>query len=191
MNLILILLILTCDLSDEQTPVENFSLTNVVTGEAVTLESYAATNGVAIIFTSNNCPFDLYYTNRIKTLINDYQDKIGFLLVNAHTDPDETAEKMRTAYSGWGIPVPYLSDKDQVLMNSLGAKRSPEVYLLNKVNGKFIVSYSGSVDDNAQSPEAVTTAYLKIAIDNLLAGKATEQFSTRAVGCSIKRKAGN
>lgn len=190
MNLILILLLMT-GLSYAQTPVENFSLTNVVTGTPVTLESFNTKTGVAIIFTSNNCPFDQYYTARIKTLVNDYQDKIGFLLVNAHTDPDETVEKMKAAFSGWGIPVAYLSDKDQVLMNSLGAKRSPEVYLLNKVNGKYIVSYSGSVDDNAQLPEAVTTAYLKIAIDNLLAGKPTAESSTRAVGCSIKRKAGN
>ena len=121
-------------------------------------------------------------------MINDYQGKVGFLLVNSHLDPEETPQLMKEGYATWGLAVPYLSDKDQVAMDALGARRSPEVFVLKKLNRKYYVNYTGAVDDNAQVQNAVTSAYLKIAIDNLLTGKSNEQPSTRAIGCSIKKR---
>ncbi|MDZ4715216.1 MAG: redoxin domain-containing protein [Cytophagales bacterium] len=171
-----------------QLPVQNFTLTNVVTGTAVSLDTQYQTSGVAVLFTSNNCPFDRYYTDRVKSLISSYQGKIGFLLINSHVDPEEATDKMKAAYPAWGLSVPYLADKEQVAMDALGARRSPEVFLLKKVNGKYFVSFSGAIDDNPQASAAVTIPYLKNAMDNLLAGKVTDPAMVRAAGCSIRKK---
>ena len=171
-----------------QTPVQNFKLTNVVDGSTVSLESYPACAGLAILFTSNACPYDGYYVARIKDLIDTHQGKIQFLLVNSFQETEEAIDQMKDIYARWGLPVPYLTDKEQEAMTCLGAKKSPEVFLLKNMNGKYTVVYSGAIDDNPQVANAVTQPYLKTAIDKMLAGQKIDPPMVRAVGCSIRKK---
>ncbi|HWA32547.1 MAG TPA: redoxin domain-containing protein [Cyclobacteriaceae bacterium] len=168
-----------------QTPVDSFTVNNV-DGVSVSLDSYNNAPGVVVIFTSNYCPYDGYYKLRIRDLIKSYNDKIPFILVNSH--PDESLQSMKIAYGAWALPVPYLADKDQVAMDALGAKKSPEVFLLKSVNGKFVSLYNGALDDNPQAPEGVTSYYIKQAIDKLLASQDVNVPSVRPVGCSIRKK---
>ena len=168
-----------------QTPVQNFALTNVADGSPLSLETYS---NVAIIFTSNNCPYDKYYLDRIKGLVKLYDGKIQFLLVNSYQEPEENFEKMKEAFVKWGIPVPYLSDKDQIAMRFLGAKKSPEVFLLRGSGKSHYITYSGAIDDNPQIANAVSQNYLKEAIDKLLAGSNADTPVVRAIGCTIRRK---
>ena len=171
-----------------QPPVQNFTLTNVADGASISLNSYPTCSGLVIIFVSNVCPFDKYYLDRIKNLVNSYPGKIQFLLINSFQEPEESADKMKAVYAGWNFPVPYLTDKDQVAMDCLGAKKSPEAFLLSGTPEKYKVIYSGAIDDNAQSAPAVTAHYLKAAIDKLLAGQIPEVTTVRTVGCTIRRK---
>ena len=169
-----------------QTVVQNFTLTNVVDGKTITLEQYSSTSGVVVLFTSNECPFDNYYKDRIKEMIGNYAGKVQFLLVNSNIEAEESAEKMAIHYTD--LNVPYLSDKDQVVMTSLGAKKSPEAFLLKSSGGKYVVVYSGAIDDNPQVSKDVDQFYLKDAVDKLLAGVKIEVSISRAVGCSIRRR---
>jgi peroxiredoxin len=171
-----------------QAQVPNFTLTDVAHGSQVSLEQFSAVSGVVVIFTSNVCPYDLYYTERLKDLIAAYAAKVPFLLVNSHLNPEENEEQMKALAATWNFSVPYLSDKEQSAMDALGAKRSPEVFVLKRAKGNFTIFYNGALDDNAQEPGAVTSRYLKDAIENLLGGKPVGQGMVRAVGCSIRRK---
>jgi hypothetical protein len=171
-----------------QPAIKDFTLINVADDRQLSLYSLTGDAGLAIIFTSNVCPFDSYYHDRIRQLVNNYQGKIQFVLINACQEPEESIEKMKSAYTRWNLPIPYLADKEQSAMNELGAKKSPEVFLLSGAPGKYKILYSGAIDDNPQSPAAVTTTYLKSAIDKLLAGHHTEVNVTRTVGCTIRRK---
>lgn len=171
-----------------QAPIQNFALTNVSNEQDVFLESYSSSRALVIVFTTNNCPFDKYYLDRLKILISNFNGKVQFLLINSHPGSGESADKMKTAFAGWNLPVPYLADKDQIAMSALGAKRSPEVFLLQNNSGKFMVVYSGAIDDNPQDPSAVTIQYLREAVDKLLAGKAIDPPAVRAVGCTIEKK---
>ena len=170
-----------------QTYVQNFSLINVADGTTVTLDSYPSCSGLAVIFTSNACPYDLYYTERLRNLVSSYKEKIQFVLINAHPEPAEAPDLMKAAYEGWSLPIPYLSDKDQTAMDNFGARKSPEVFLLKRSGEKYTVTYHGALDDNPQAPKAVTDSYLKKAIDSLLTGQEASQ-ATRPVGCSIRKK---
>ena len=59
MKKVLLLFIMVTSYSiGAQTPIQNFTLTNVVDGSMQTLENYANTVGVAVLFTSNDCPSD-------------------------------------------------------------------------------------------------------------------------------------
>jgi hypothetical protein len=185
--LIVIITLLSFNLFAQQ-PVQNFSLLNVADNTTVSLESYPSCSGVVVIFTGNDCIYDNYYSGRIKSLIEAYKGKIQFLLVNSYTEPTEAVDKMKSKYNAWSVAVPYLADKEQVAMECLGAKKSPEVFLLKNVNGKFSTIYSGAIDDNAQVSSDVKQNYLKEGIEKLLSGQKLEVANIRATGCSIRRK---
>ena len=184
----LIYLILVAYEATAQGPVKNFSLTDVIHDTSVSLDQFSSAPAVVVVFTSNACPYDLYYTDRLKELITQYSGKVSFLLINAHLDPEETPEEMKKTASGWSHSVAYLSDKDQLAMDALGAKRSPEAFLLLHAKGGFVIRYSGALDDSPQEAAGVSTRYLKDAIDNLLMGKPIENTAVRAAGCSIRKK---
>lgn len=171
-----------------QAQVPNFTLTNVMDGKAVSLDSYSSNAGVIIIFTSNTCPYDEYYRGRIARLSKDFGDKVPLLLVNAGTDAPESAEAMTKKGRQLGLAVPYLADKDQTLMQSLKATKSPQAFLLQNANGKFTIFYSGAIDDNAQVEADVRANHLRDAITAMLANQAAAMTEVRPVGCNLKKK---
>jgi len=177
----LILTLLSFTLSAQQ--VGDFNLTNVLDGKSVALKDYAAKPGVIIIFTANSCPFDEYYAGRIKAI-----DKLPVILVNAHPDPTESSEAMIKRAHQLGYTTPYLADKDQTLMQALGASKSTEAFLLKNTNGSFAVFYHGAIDDNPQVVQDVKHAYLNEAINLMLSGQSMDKTQVRPTGCNIRKK---
>lgn len=166
-----------------------FKLTNVMNGQSVSTETYPSCAGMILIFTSNNCPYDDYYRKRIDELAQSYQDKVPVLLVNAHTESNESRELMVAKAKALNLRMPYLADKDQALMTSLNIKKSPEAVLLKNNNGKFTVVYRGAIDDNAQVAADVRHHYLRDAIDIMLTNQQIQTPEVRPVGCNLKKKA--
>jgi hypothetical protein len=82
--------------------------------------------------------------------------------------------------------VPYLLDKDQVELKTFSARKTPECFVLQSTGLKFNVVYRGAIDDSPQSAADVREAYLREAIEKVLAGKPIEVFEQRPPGCSIR-----
>lgn len=189
MKRIVLLLLLTVSFQlQAQKAVNNFTLTNAVNGEKISLDTYPSCSGIIIIFTSNSCPYDEYYRGRIQKLIQEYHDKVPVLLVNALVDGNETLEQMTKKAQQAGITTPYLADKDQTLMQQLGATKTPQAFLLKNNGGKFSVIYNGALDDNAQVEGDVHHSYLKNAITIMLNNQNVETAEVRPVGCTIRKK---
>jgi len=168
--------------------VKDFRLVNVVDNQSVSLSSYPSCEGILLIFTSNNCPFDEHYRNRIIRLAEAYAGRVPVLLINAHAEPQESVEKMASKAKALNLTIPYLADKEQVVSSQLGIKKSPEAILLQNSNGKFRVVYRGAIDDNAQVEEDVRHHYLRDAIDIMLARQTIQTPEVRPVGCNLRRK---
>jgi hypothetical protein len=77
----------------------------------------------------------------------------------------------------------YLHDESQEVVRALGATRTPEVYVFDR-NRKLV--YHGAVDDNRDDETAVTHAYLRDALDAVLAGRAPVFAETPPQGCFVK-----
>lgn len=167
---------------------QDFSLTNVVNDHQVSLNTFPSCDGLVFIFTSNACPYDEHYRDRIKKLASAYRDKVPVLLVNANIEPAEAIPAMKAKSRDYGVEIPYLADKNQLLMKQLGATKSPQAFLVKNDNGKFTVVYSGAIDDNAQVEADVRHAYLKDAIESLIAGQPVKNPEIRPTGCTIRRK---
>jgi hypothetical protein len=168
--------------------VNNFKLVNVLNNQTISLDTYPSCEGMVIIFTSNACPYDEYYRNRIAKLSQAYQDRVPVVLVNAHTEQAESEEKMAARGKQLNLSVPYLADKNQTLMANLDVRKSPEAFLLKNQNGKFTVVYRGAIDDNAQVEADVRHSYLRDAIDIMLTNQKIETPEVRPVGCNLKKK---
>lgn len=168
--------------------VQNFKLVNVLNDQAVSLDTYPSCDGLVIIFTSNTCPYDEYYRSRISQIASSYGDKVPLLLVNSNPDTADSKESMIKKAKELGSTIPYLADKDQVLMTHLNARKSPEAFLLKNTNGKFSVVYKGAIDDNPQVEADVRQRYLKDAIDIMLANQKIETPEVRATGCNLRKK---
>ena len=161
------------------------SLTNVADGQEVSLKNYTSSKAIVVIFTSNVCAYDGYYTERLKSFFSTYKANVQFILVNSYIEPEESADKMKAKYATWGFDVPYLADKDQSWMKALNARKSPEVFVLDP---GLKVLYSGAIDDNPQLANGVKESYLKKVLDAVIAGKQYAATDMRAVGCSIRFK---
>jgi thioredoxin-related protein len=79
----------------------------------------------------------------------------------------------------------YALDYDSKLANAFGAKTTPHVFLFDK---ELKLIYSGKIDDNMNSKEAVKETFLRDAIINYINGKDIDPVNTPALGCSIKRE---
>lgn len=85
-------------------------------------------------------------------------------------------------------PTAVLMDEEGSTGRAWGARTTPHLYIVNP-QGRLV--YAGGIDsipsaNAADIPRA--TNFVKVALDELLAGKPVSQATTRPYGCSIKYK---
>jgi peroxiredoxin len=140
-----------------------------------------------VVFTCNHCPYALAWHDRILDAARDY-DGLKFLAVNpndADRYPADSAEAMRDrveADGGW--PVPYLRDESQEVARAYDAEATPDVFVLDS---ELRLRYRGAPDDDYRDASK-NAAWLRQALDAVLAGRAPEPAETDPVGCSVKWK---
>jgi peroxiredoxin len=140
-----------------------------------------------VVFTCNHCPYAIAWHDRILDAARDYGDRAQFLLINANDAerfPRDSPEAMRERVAREGWPVPYLHDADQSVARSFGAKTTPDVFVLD-VDGAL--RYRGAPDAAYDDPDQ-RAAWLRDALDAVLAGREPDRAETKPVGCSIKWK---
>ncbi len=158
-----------------------------VDGMQTTINSNKGEKGTLVIFTCNHCPFVKAWQKEMVAIGNEYQKKgFGIVFINAN-DPTaypvddfdgmkEMAEKQEYAF-------PYVVDSTSDVARHFGASKTPDVFLFN-AEGKL--AYKGAVSEGGRVPKKGGEAYLRNALEALLAGQPVEKPETKAVGCSIK-----
>ncbi|MDX1627868.1 MAG: redoxin domain-containing protein [Fulvivirga sp.] len=186
MRYFMFLFLLSATLISTAQTIEGFSLENVRSGEKVSLADYKDKKAIVVIFTSNVCPYAVYYEGRITQLIADFkQNDIQFLLINAHTEDKESTEEMANKIKTWGLKVPYLADKQQIAKKMLDARKSPEAFVLKPKNGGFEIFYDGAIDNNPQVASDVKHRYLRNNIKAAIEGRVAEKGGN-PIGCMIR-----
>ena len=141
-----------------------------------------------VVFTCNHCPYALAWHDRIVDVARDYGDRARFLLVNpndAERYPRDSLDAMRERVEGdGGWPVPYLRDESQEVARAYGAQTTPDIFLID-AEGRL--RYRGAPDADHRDP-ALNAAWLREALDAVLAGESPARPETEPVGCSVKWK---
>ena len=168
--------------------IADFQLLNV-DGKMVSLKDYTKAKGFIIIFTSNHCPFAKLYPARMNQLNEKYNMAGIPLLAISSTDTivyvEDNYANMIAKSIRDEINFPYLLDGDQKVAKAFGAQKTPHAFVIWKENGKFVIKYSGSIDDNGAEPEKVKNPFVDKAAEALLAGKEVEIKETKSIGCKI------
>jgi peroxiredoxin len=158
-----------------------------VSGKEVAFTDVAGKKGTLVVFTCNHCPWAKMWEERIAALGNAATKKgIGVIAINANDPaayPEDSYEEMIARAKKLGIKYPYAVDATSDVARAYGAARTPEAFLFD-AKGKLV--YHGAIDDNAKEPKAVKEAYLRKAVDAVVAGKPVPMAETKAMGCGIK-----
>lgn len=155
-------------------------------GETVTLPAPGEAAATVVVWTCNHCPYALAWHDRLTAAAHDYAPRgARFLAVNsndAERYPADSPAAMAARYDAaeWGMP--YLHDESQEAAAAFGARTTPDLFVFDS---ELRLRYRGAPDADHQDPEQ-GAAWLRSALEAVLAGGEPELAETEPVGCSIK-----
>jgi thiol-disulfide isomerase/thioredoxin len=167
-----------------------------VDGKKHSLQEFASSKILIVIFTCVHCPTAQYYEERIKELVTSYGTRGVQVVAISPNDPksvrlDELGYtdladsfedmKVRAAHKKFNFPFLYDGD-DESVSKAYGPVATPHAFVFDDARR---LRYVGRIDDS-ERPEYVKIHDLRDAIDSLLGGKQVITPQTKSFGCSIK-----
>ena len=141
-----------------------------------------------VVFTCNHCPYALAWHDRIADTARDYAGQgVRFLAINSNDAtryPRDSFEAMQQRVHEENWPLPYLHDASQEVARAYEARVTPDVFVLD---ADGTLRYRGAPDSDYSDPTQ-GAAWLRGALDAVLAGDSPDPAETEPVGCSIKWK---
>ena len=165
---------------DKEVP--NFTLKDAMDKEHSLKDLSHEKTATVVIFISTQCPVFNHYNERIIALYNDYKDQ-GIQFIGINSNKNESVEEIAEHNKTNKFDFVVLKDLRNEIADKFGARRTPEVYLLDE---KRRLRYRGAIDNSQKNPE---THYLRETLDLVVAGKEIpeDRKKTKAFGCTIKR----
>jgi len=171
--------------------VAEFQVRNI-DNQFVNLANYTNQKGVVVVFMANHCPFSKAYEDRLMAIHNKFATQ-GYPVLAVQTSdvtiyPEDAYEAVQSRSRDRGFPFPYTIDESQSVARAFGAIRTPQVFVLTRAGGKFLVQYMGAIDDNPQDAAGVQKHYLDDALVSLTTSRVVQINNTRPIGCAVKWK---
>lgn len=185
MNKILFVFIMVCTLSSKGQIIKEPLQAIAMNGKYISISPGSA-QAIVLFFTDTRCPYDEHYLPRMKKYASQFEGKIRFFFINSSAE--DTPEEIKNQAETWGASIPYLHDADQAVFRAVAAKRTSEVFLLEKSADGLQLSYRGPLDDNPQVAEDADRNYLLDAINAILNKQTPPLVSARVAGCFIRTK---
>jgi thiol-disulfide isomerase/thioredoxin len=104
-------------------------------------------------------------------------------VVAINSNADEAVEQIRDDTQKNSLSWNVLKDQGSKVASLYGAERTPEAFL---IDGEGVIRYHGRIDDSFEAAR-VKRSDLRIALDEVLAGKPVSAAETKAFGCQIKQ----
>ncbi|MBD2054756.1 thioredoxin family protein [Oculatella sp. FACHB-28] len=169
-----------------------FQLPDVVSGETISLETFAGKQALLFMFICQHCPFVKHVKAELGKLGQDYQDKnVGIVAISANdveNYPNDSPKHLKAmaAESGFTFPVCY--DESQEVAKAYTAACTPDFFLFD---GDRHLVYRGQLDDSRPgNGKPVDGLDLRAALDAVLTNQPIDPDQKPSIGCNIKWKPG-
>jgi peroxiredoxin len=175
------------------TPAPAFSLPDVVSGRAISLDTFAGRKALLVMFICQHCPFVKHVKSELGRLGRDYAAKdVGIVGISSN-DPaiswEDTPDGLRQMAADWGLNFPVCYDETQEVAKSYAAACTPDLFVFDE-NRRLV--YRGQLDDSRPSNnKPVNGEDLRAAIDAVLEGREVNPIQKASIGCNIKWRPGN
>ena len=171
----------------------DFNLTDVVSGQPISLATFAGKSALLVMFISVHCPFVKHVQVQLAQIGKDYTDRgLGIVAIGSNDIekyPDDAPEHLQALAHAEGFNFPVCADFDQAVAKAYTAACTPDFFLFDTERQ---LAYRGQLDDSRPSNgKPVTGDDLRQAIELLLAGKVVDFDQRPSIGCNIKWIPGN
>ena len=150
------------------------------------LSDYDHCENIVLVFLGTECPLAKLYGPRLSKLAADY-DLRGVAVLGINSNRQDSVTELVSYARQHDICFPMLKDVGNRVADQLGARRTPEVYVLDRDRR---IQYHGRVDDQygvGYAHQQPGRHDLREALESLLAGQPLAIAETPIVGCQIGR----
>ncbi len=175
------------------TRASDFQLPDVISGKTISLETFAGTKGLLVIFICRHCPFVKHIQGELVRIGKDYAgSNLGIIAISANDAanyPEDAPHLLKEMAIELGFTFPFCYDESQETAIAYTAACTPDFFLFD-ANRELV--YRGQLDDSRPSNnKPVRGEDLRLAIDALLANTPINSDQKPSIGCNIKWKPGN
>lgn len=153
-------------------------------GKSVAPLDSGGKKAAVVFFISPYCPTSNTFGPEMNAIVKDFGGDFAFRFVHADTTVTEADRKQHATMMEFTAPV--LNDAKQELAKHLGAKTTPEVFVVAP-DGKIL--YQGRINDLYLGPtkrqREIKNHDLRDALTAVREGKAVANPKTEAMGCGI------
>jgi peroxiredoxin len=173
------------------TTAPDFALADVVTGKTIRRDDFRGQQALLVLFICSHCPYVKHIEAGLAALGRNYRDKpIGIVAIGSNdavANPADNPAGLKRQAATYGFSFPYLYDETQAVAHAYKAACTPDFFLFD---GGFRLVYRGQFDSSRPGNGIpVSGEDLRIAIEQVLAGKPVPTAQRPSIGCNIKWKA--
>ena len=136
---------------------------------------------VILNFWSAECPYAARADRELSGYIQEWGEAV--LLLSIASNANEPVDLLRRIADERGL-APVLYDAQQQVADLYGAVTTPHLFV---IDADGILRYQGAIDDVTFRQRSPTRAYLKQAVEAVLAGRDPEPAETQPYGCTVVR----
>jgi len=172
------------------TAAPDFRLPDVVSGDIISLDTFADKKALLVMFICRHCPFVVHVKNQLARLGKDYAGKsAGIVAISANDAanyPEDAPASLKEMAVELGFRFPFCHDETQAVAKAYSASCTPDFFVFDEQR-KLV--YRGQLDGSRPGNTVpVDGSDLRAAIEAVLSGQAVNPKQTPSIGCNIKWK---
>ncbi|MDX2098755.1 MAG: thioredoxin family protein, partial [Leptolyngbyaceae cyanobacterium bins.59] len=117
------------------TQAPNFQLADVVSGQSISLETFASQKGLLVMFICRHCPYVKHIQKELAQIGQDYVAQgLGIVAISANDAdkyPDDGPESLKAMAQELSFVFPYCYDPTQEVAKAYTAACTPDFFLFD------------------------------------------------------------
>lgn len=175
------------------TKAPDFNLPDAVSGQSISLATFAGKKALLVMFICRHCPFVKHVQEELARIGKDYADRelaiVAISANDADNYPEDAPDKLKLMAKELDFKFPLCYDESQETAKAYTAACTPDFFLFDS---NLALVYRGQLDDSRPGNSAsVNGKDLREAIETVLSDRPVSEEQKPSIGCNIKWKPDN